>query len=681
MDRRNPPKDEGYYQGLNTWLLRTVPESAVAVLEVGCAEGRLGAALKRDRPDRKVFGVEREEGPAREAGTRLDRVFRLDVELEAPDVPPASFDCMIFGDVLEHLRDPLGTLRRFAPLLRPSGQLLCCIPNLQHASVLSALLRGDFQYQPLGIMDETHIRFFTYATFTKLLLDAGFLPELLDRVPSPPAPPFMRALAPVLQHVGVDPTLAEAFLGSYQYVFGARPLGWQAQAPEEPMSFVVCVNDEAQLGDNLLASPSLRGNTIHEVMRIRGATSAGDALAAALPRAAFPLVAFVHQDVYLPAGWVQRFQAQWRQAQDRFWCTGLMGVFGASRDPGVAGGVRRAGSLVDRFRLLREGDLPEPADTLDEVLLAMPRDTPLRVTPGLGFHLYGSDLACRAREEGLRVVVADAPIFHNSLLGLDLPSAFAESAERFKAAWRHRLPVATNCGLLEAPAEATAEVPAPEAATAYHRWYYDGRVWDTTTWAGVKALKSPMDMWNYQEILAERRPRLIVELGTRFGGGTLFFASVLRQLGHRGKILTVDVDEGTIDERVKREPLVEVMVASSTSDEVARRIEQLRQEYPGPLFAILDSDHRREHVLGELRLLRPLLRSGDYVVVEDSNLNGHPVLPSFGPGPYEAVEAYFAEHPDDYERDFAREAKFGFTFATRGFLIWRGGTLDPRRPP
>jgi cephalosporin hydroxylase len=76
-----------------------------------------------------------------------------------------------------------------------------------------------------------------------------------------------------------------------------------------------------------------------------------------------------------------------------------------------------------------------------------------------------------------------------------------------------------------------------------------------------------------------------------------------------------------------------------------------------------------------------LTLEGDYVVVEDGNLNGHPVLPGWGPGPYEALSAYFEEFPDDYTRDTRRECKFGFTFATSGFLIQRSpGALKPTPP-
>lgn len=209
------------------------------------------------------------------------------------------------------------------------------------------------------------------------------------------------------------------------------------------------------------------------------------------------------------------------------------------------------------------------------------------------------------------------------------------------------------------------------ASARYHLWYYRNRVWDTTTWAGVKTLKSPSDMWNYQEILFSLRPSLIIEFGTRFGGAALFFAAVMRQLGNRFRLLSVDIDAATISEKTRQDPDIELLISSSVEPNVAQRVAALRKEYPGPVFAILDSDHAKAHVLGEMNLLRPVLRAGDYVVVEDSNVNGHPVYPAHGPGPFEAMEEYFREHPDDFVRDAAREAKFGFTFATRGFLIRR----------
>jgi cephalosporin hydroxylase len=85
----------------------------------------------------------------------------------------------------------------------------------------------------------------------------------------------------------------------------------------------------------------------------------------------------------------------------------------------------------------------------------------------------------------------------------------------------------------------------------------------------------------------------------------------------------------------------------------------------------LDSDHSKAHVLAEIKTLRPLLVAGDYLIVEDSSVNGHPVYPSHGPGPFEAIAEYFQQYPEDYRHDAVREGKFGFSFATRGFLVRR----------
>ena len=162
------------------------------------------------------------------------------------------------------------------------------------------------------------------------------------------------------------------------------------------------------------------------------------------------------------------------------------------------------------------------------------------------------------------------------------------------------------------------------AGTRYHLWYYRNLVWDTTSWVGVKTLKSPADMWNYQEILYALKPSLVIEFGTRYGGSALFFAAVMRQIGNRFKLLAVDIDAETVSEQTRQDPDIEVLIMSSLDPKVGERIATLRREYTGPAFVILDSDHSKAHVLAEMKTLRPFLVSGDYVVVEDSNVNGHP---------------------------------------------------------
>jgi len=202
----------------------------------------------------------------------------------------------------------------------------------------------------------------------------------------------------------------------------------------------------------------------------------------------------------------------------------------------------------------------------------------------------------------------------------------------------------------------------------YHLWYYNTGVWQQTTWMGVQTYKSPMDMWNYQEILYFLKPSVIIEFGTWKGGSALFFSSVMQQIGRPYVVISVDITESRISEKTKSDPNIRLLTMSSAAPEVRQTLLALRHDYPGPAFAILDSDHSKQHVLAEMINLRDILLTGDYLVVEDSNINGHPVAKSFGPGPYEAIEEYFSMFPQDYEHDFEREKKFGFSFAPNGFL-------------
>jgi cephalosporin hydroxylase len=211
--------------------------------------------------------------------------------------------------------------------------------------------------------------------------------------------------------------------------------------------------------------------------------------------------------------------------------------------------------------------------------------------------------------------------------------------------------------------------PTGSEAEEYHKWYFNTFVWKKTMWLGVPCWKSVADMWNYQEILFELKPSLVIEFGTAHGGSALFYATIMRQIGEPFKVFSVDIDHKRLEPAARRDPDIVFVESSSTVAAVAEHIGHLKSEFPGKIFAILDSDHSMDHVLAEMKLLRPLLTAGDYVIVEDSCINGHPVLPGWGPGPYEAVEAYEHEFPNDYTHDVARENKFGWTFAPNGFLI------------
>ena len=201
-----------------------------------------------------------------------------------------------------------------------------------------------------------------------------------------------------------------------------------------------------------------------------------------------------------------------------------------------------------------------------------------------------------------------------------------------------------------------------EVVRQFHELFYDnvGSTWNNTYWMGAQILKNPFDLWIYQEIIFDTKPAVIVECGTRHGGSALYFASMCDLLGH-GRVISIDVEKG---ESRPVHPRITYLVGSSLSESTLRHIEKATAGRT--TMVSLDSDHRQAHVLAEMRVYGQYVTRGCYMVVEDTNLNGHPVLPNFGPGPLEAVEQFVQEN-HDFEVD-SRCEKFLFTFHPNGFL-------------
>ncbi len=202
--------------------------------------------------------------------------------------------------------------------------------------------------------------------------------------------------------------------------------------------------------------------------------------------------------------------------------------------------------------------------------------------------------------------------------------------------------------------------------TGFHRWFYYTFFTDSfgtpprIEWLGVGCSKCPLDLWVYQEILSELKPEVIIETGTDRGGSALFFASLCDLLG-RGEVITIDVQSSSAAVTHPRiQKIVGDSVASATIEQVTKMVGRRSA------FVVLDSDHRRDHVLRELERYSVFVPVGGYLVVEDTDINGHPVMPGWGPGPMEAVDA-FLKTRTDFIIDASKE-KFLMTCHPRGFL-------------
>ncbi|MGH7223869.1 MAG: class I SAM-dependent methyltransferase [Gemmataceae bacterium] len=164
-----------YYDQARPEVAALVPPKCRRVLEVGCAGGELGRLLRAR--GHHVSGIELVPEMAERARYWLDRVVTADVEREGFPFPPASFDAVVFADVLEHLLDPWRVLREAVEMLAEDGVVVASIPNVQNLDVLRRLLRGRWDYRERGILDFGHLRFFTLHSIRTLFAQAGLTLE------------------------------------------------------------------------------------------------------------------------------------------------------------------------------------------------------------------------------------------------------------------------------------------------------------------------------------------------------------------------------------------------------------------------------------------------------------------------------------------------------------------------
>lgn len=169
-----------YFSGVRSDVADLVPQECVRILDVGCGYGGLGRSL-RARGVAQVYGVELNP----DAASHLVGVYTGhwigDVEQVSLPANIEPFDCIVFADVLEHLRDPWDTLAKYLQRLKPGGYVVASIPNVRNIALLyNLIVRGQWRYEDSGLLDRTHLRFFTRKEIIELFSTMGLEVELVE---------------------------------------------------------------------------------------------------------------------------------------------------------------------------------------------------------------------------------------------------------------------------------------------------------------------------------------------------------------------------------------------------------------------------------------------------------------------------------------------------------------------
>jgi len=163
-------------------MLKYLPQSLTAVIDIGCGDGTFARSVK-DITRAEVWGIEYKDEEAQKAANILDTVFSGPCENFIDDLPENYFDVIYFNDVLEHLLDPYSLLNKVKSKLKPNGVVISSIPNIRyHSALMKLIFAKDWKYQRAGVMDQTHLRFFTKKSIRRMYEEAGFVIEVHEGI-------------------------------------------------------------------------------------------------------------------------------------------------------------------------------------------------------------------------------------------------------------------------------------------------------------------------------------------------------------------------------------------------------------------------------------------------------------------------------------------------------------------
>ncbi|MGE0225888.1 MAG: methyltransferase domain-containing protein [Acetobacteraceae bacterium] len=286
-------------------LLQRIPLSARVVLDLACGRGDLLGAYRLMNPTARLLGIEKDPVAAVVARRRIHEVAVADIERDQmPFDLSGGVDCIIYSMALEHQRDPWAMIQRHRELLTPNGMMLMCLPNMEHWSFANRLLRGTWDYEQSGLLDRSHVRWFSRDATRRGLVNAGLIPcDVHPRIfDQERAASFAEAMKPALTTLGIDPDEYQKRAAPLQYVWRVRrqaqqrvhvagnmlaPVGGvshvrvlhplQAIGTDPTMSVQVADRIDEQVAPNqpkifILHRPALSGQQGHNLLRaLRGA--------------------------------------------------------------------------------------------------------------------------------------------------------------------------------------------------------------------------------------------------------------------------------------------------------------------------------------------------------------------------------------------------------------------------
>jgi SAM-dependent methyltransferase len=416
----------------NEKLYAAIPMAA-KVLELGCGTGGLGERYKKPHPEAEWVGVDVSREALTAAATRLDATFCVDLDAVSLEEVGSGYDCVVIGNVLEHLKYPERMLEELKAITTPEVTLLLCVPNMSHISVLERLIMGDACYDDEGLMDRRHLRLYSCSSLFKMLMDCGWLPHLQDREQMrTPNMSLTEGLLKLSMELRIPLSTAVRYLVTYQVIARCRKLPQMPALEGQPVSVIVPVTNEAQLGLNILKSPGLREINA-EVIAVQHATSAAEAYAMGTREATHAWRLFCHQDVYFPKGSGKAIAAVLSGVEAPRRRSNVQGFAGLALEEGKA--RRASGVLVDRINAW-DFAATERAVSVDELCVAIHCDYQYSIDPELGWHLWATDLCLQAlqhSDDPRFTHVARVPLFHNSASDWSLPASYRESEKRLLA--------------------------------------------------------------------------------------------------------------------------------------------------------------------------------------------------------------------------------------------------------